>query len=149
MIYDADPYISTPLALHAFRRIQWNEGSKQFDANPVGVGITRVPLAGITALLEDLDATGRSDHDMDTSDHADDRKNGTSQPSTASILGWDVLRDEIDEDAAAITLAQVQLEDGDLLDCVVKPDPSLASAPKAARSIGRDRPSDRFSHSRR
>ncbi|SPO21553.1 uncharacterized protein UTRI_01039_B [Ustilago trichophora] len=148
MLYDADPTVSTPLALHAFRRIRWNHRLRHFDAKPVGVGVTRVPLDSVSSLLSDLDSADQDGMDLDTPESKHNRN--TSSATTSKLLGWDLLNDEIDESAAAITLAEINLADGDLLDCVVKPDPSLAMASKQARSTGRDRaPVDRFSHSRR
>lgn len=85
--------------------------------------------------------------DLDVADQRHDEK--PFSESTSKLLGWDLLRDEIDENAAIITLADIGLSDGDMLDCVVRPDPSLATAPKQNRPSGRDGPSDRFAHSRR
>ncbi len=141
MLYDAGSSVSTPLALHAFRRVRWNDRQDSFEASPVGVGITRVPLDSVSALLSDLDES----QDMDISDPSEKQRNVTGQASITSMLGWDELRDEIDESAAANTLAKIGLTDGDILDCVVKPDPSLATAP---RSSGRPS-TERFGHSRR
>lgn len=147
LLYDADPNLSTPLALHAFRHIYWNDRLREYDAKPVGVGVTRVPLDSISALLSDIDTADQDDMDVDAADPKQEQKgNGES---VSNLLGWDLLRDEIDESAASIKLADIDLSDGDMLDCVIKPDPSLAMAPKQIRPIGRDRPSDRFGHSRR
>ncbi|SNX82706.1 uncharacterized protein MEPE_01412 [Melanopsichium pennsylvanicum] len=148
LLYDADPDISTPLAPHAFRHIYWNHRLRDFEATPLGVGVTRVPFDSVSALLSDLDQDDKHEMDVDT---ADDRHVDPSNgPSTSKLLGYDMLTDEIDEKAAAITLAEIDLADGDFLDCVVKPDPSLVLASKSSRPLGRDRPSaDRFGHSRR
>ncbi|SJX61406.1 uncharacterized protein SRS1_10456 [Sporisorium reilianum f. sp. reilianum] len=146
LLYDADPTISSPLALHAFRHIYWNDRLREYDAKPVGVGVTRVPLSSVSALLSDLD-TADQDMQVDGADQQRDQR--PNDESTSKLLGWDLLKDEIDESAASITLADVNLSDGDMLDCVIKPDPSLATAPKQARPTGRDRPSDRFGLSRR
>ncbi|SPO22361.1 uncharacterized protein UTRI_01039 [Ustilago trichophora] len=148
MLYDADSNISTPFALHAFRHIYWNDRLRDFDAKPVGVGVTRVPLDSVSSLLSDLDSADQDGMDVDTADSKPNHN--TSSETISKVLGWDLLKDEIDETAAAITLAEINLADGDLLDCVVKPDPSLTMAPKQARPSGRDRVSvDRFTHSRR
>lgn len=149
MLYDADSSISTPLALHAFRRIHYSERRRDYESSPIGVGVTRVPLNSVSALLSDLD-TPEQDH-MDTATPNDRQDRIQDRVSTSKLLGWDVLEDEIDESAAAITLAELNLVDGDAVDCVVKPDPSLALAPKPSSSQGRDRPPppDPFSHSRR
>lgn len=151
MLHDADPSISSPLALHAFRHICYNERRRDFEATPIGVGITRVPLDSVTDLLADLDTADKDQMDTDTPDHSASPKRENGSTSTATILGWDTLKEEIDESAAAMTLAQIKLNDGDFLDCVVKPDPTLALTPKPSRTVGRDRPPppDRFAHSRR
>ena len=101
MLYDADPTISTPLALHAFRRVYWNDRLRDFEATSIGVGVTRVPLDSVSALLSDLDAPGQDDMDLDTVDQKHGKK--TEGPSTTKLLGLDILTDEIDERAAAIT----------------------------------------------
>ncbi len=147
MLYDADATISSPLALHAFRRIFWNDRRRDYDAEPVGVGITRVSLDSVQALLLDLDTADQDGMDIDGADQEQDQ--AVFGESTSKLLGWDLLKDEIDEKAASMTVAQIELSDGDMLDCVIKPDPSLALAPKTSRSIGRNRPPDRISHSRR
>lgn len=147
MLYDADPSVSSPLALHAFRHVFWNDRLHEFDSRPVGVGVTRVPLASISALLSDLDSSEQDSMDVDQADQ-NGRQHGKNE-STAKHLGLDLLQDEIDEDAASIVLADLGLADGDLLDCVVKPDPSLTIAPKQPRSTGRDRAADRFAQPRR
>ena len=85
--------------------------------------------------------------DIDQADAKQDLKSDSE--SISKLLGWDLLHDEIDERAASITLADIDLSDGDLLDCVIKPDPTLAIAPNQGRPAGRDRPSDRYGHSRR
>ncbi|GAC96925.1 histone deacetylase complex protein [Pseudozyma hubeiensis SY62] len=144
MLYDADPAVSSPLSLHAFRHVFWNDRLHEFDSRPVGVGITRVPLASITTLLSELDSEQGS---MDV-DQADGRHQVENE-TMAKQLGWDLLQDEIDEDAAGIVLSDLGLADGDLLDCVIKPDPSLAMAPKQPRATGRDRAADHFAPPRR
>jgi histone deacetylase complex subunit SAP18 len=146
MLHDADPSISTPLGLHAFRRVHWNDRLGDFDATPLGVGITRVPLDSVSKLLSDLADSDRDNMDIDSADRRQDPKQAPA--STSAVLGWDKLQDEIDEKAAAITLAQINLADGDFLDCVVKPDPTMELAPKPSRPTGRERPpADRFNHS--
>ncbi|SOV02539.1 uncharacterized protein UDID_01975 [Ustilago sp. UG-2017a] len=150
MLYDADTCISTPLALHAFRRIHRSERLPgDFEATPIGVGITRVPLASVSALLSDLDIPDEDRMDTDTPEQRQNKAH--DRVSTSKLLGWDLLEDEIDENAAAITLAELNLVDRDMVDCVIKPDPSLALAPKPSRPMGRDRqpPPERFSHSPR
>ncbi|CDR88035.1 uncharacterized protein SPSC_03621 [Sporisorium scitamineum] len=147
LLYDADPSISSPLALHAFRHIYWNDRRREYDARPIGVGVTRVPLSSVSALLSDLDTAEQDGMDVDVADAKRDQK--VNGESTSGLLGWDLLKDEIDESAATITIADIGLSDGDMLDCVIKPDPTLANAPKQARPTGRDRPLDRFGHSRR
>lgn len=147
MLYDADPSISSPLALHAFRHIFWNDRRHEYIAEPIGAGVTRVSLDSVSALLSDLDASEQSGMDVDMADQQQDLK--ATGESTSKVLGWDILREEIDEKAAGMTVAEIDLAEGDMLDCVIKPDPTLALAPKSLKSIGRERPSDRFGPSRR
>lgn len=152
MLYDADPSVSTPLALHAFRRIHLGGRTGDLDATPIGVGVTRVPLDSVTALLLELDEPPQDKMDVDTADRPEASDHTKSNVRTSSLLGWNLLRDEIDESAAALNLGQIGLGgDKDILDCVVKPDPTLSLAPKPSRSTGRERsfPPDRYARSRR
>uniref|UniRef100_V5EVA4 Uncharacterized protein n=1 Tax=Kalmanozyma brasiliensis (strain GHG001) TaxID=1365824 RepID=V5EVA4_KALBG len=147
MLYDADPSISSPLALHAFRHVFWNDRRREYNAEPVGAGITRVSLDSVSALLSDIDASDHSGMDVDAADQQQDPK-AIGEP-TSKVLGWDMLREEMDDKAAGMTVAEIDLADDDVLDCVIKPDPTLALAPKTTKSIGRERSSDRFGRSRR
>ncbi|SPO46042.1 uncharacterized protein PSANT_03728 [Moesziomyces antarcticus] len=139
MLYDADPSISSPLALHAFRRISWNDRSRTYEAASIGVGVTRVPFTSISSLLSDITDKDPGNGTTATSEETADSTREADPTSPAALLGWHTLSDEIDDTAAAITLAQLDLADGDLIDCVVKPDPSLALAPKQSRPTDRNR----------
>lgn len=147
MLYDADPTISSPLALHAFRHVYWNDRLREFDSKRIGVGVTRVPLSSIVALLSDLDTADPTDMHVDDADQQHNQQ--PNRNCTSNMLGWHLLNDEVDEHAAAMVIADIGLADGDLLDCVIQPDPTLTMAPKLSRTIDRDRPADRYSNSRR
>lgn len=147
MLYDADPAVSSPLALHAFRHVYWNDRLRQYESSPVGGGITRLPLSSISALLSDVDTAIQDDMQVDNADQQ--RHQQRDGQDISKVLGLDLLKDEIDEDAAAVVLADIGLADGDLLDCVIEPDPSLTVAPKQYRTTARDRATDRFGPSRR
>lgn len=92
-----------------------------YDARQSGAGITRVPLSDVEELMRDK---------IDT------------------VTGWARLKEEVDEDAANTSLAKLQLEDGDILDCIIRPDPiAIRNATSLrvgeARSKGQERSSSR------
>ncbi|PWZ03323.1 hypothetical protein BCV70DRAFT_197543 [Testicularia cyperi] len=150
MLYDVEPSISTPLALHAFRVVGRDGIHGPFVARDIGIGVTRVPIDSICDLLKDPDTDNsmREDSNMAVDDEGitqgaqatDTTTRGTrskaSEKPIIATLGLDLLRDEVDEDAAQITISQLDLRGGEFLDCVVKADPSRASRPSAGPGSG-------------
>ncbi|PWN53040.1 hypothetical protein IE53DRAFT_384473 [Violaceomyces palustris] len=103
MLHEAQPSFSGPRSLHAFRVIYYDRNHSGYAAREAGLGVTRVPLANLESLLEV------------SSDNRD--KDGRDQAWSAS---FDKFKQEVDESSARTTLQQLNIQDGDILDCVVK-----------------------------
>ncbi|EPQ28392.1 uncharacterized protein PFL1_04219 [Pseudozyma flocculosa PF-1] len=109
MLHEANPSLSQPLSLHAFRLIHVYRDRSRCSARSVGGGVTRVPLRDMEDLMDGIEL------------------------DTATKRAIESLREESDESVAKRTLHQLAVQDGDLLDCTVKADPTIPTAPAAPR----------------
>ncbi|KAN0061055.1 hypothetical protein ACQY0O_006790 [Thecaphora frezii] len=109
MLHEANPSLSQPLSLHAFRVIYFDARRSQSVAREAGAGVTRVALEDIEELMDGIEL------------------------DTAAKRAFADLKEEVDERAAKTTMQQLRLVDGDVLECVTKPDPTIPSAPAAAK----------------
>lgn len=119
MLSEAEPSLSAPLAMHSFRRVCYDQDRRSHTATDIGSGVTRVPLASIASLLEDIELP--SDNSI---------------PSVRQMLGYDQKQTQADETVAAMTVTQLQLGPGDMLDCAVTDNPSSSSRDYSGRHGG-------------
>lgn len=119
----------TPLTPHAFRTVYYDAPRKTWTGKEVGRGVTRVSREEVEDLMKDNDEK-KKDQDEERMDLDEDSSKdpSSSNPdsrrrnqSSTRNPAWRVKNNdnEYDEKSSRTTLGELNIRDGDCLDCVV------------------------------
>lgn len=107
LLHSAAPSLSQPLSLHSFRLVYYDSRKDCYAAREVAHNITRISKADLAGRLGSQEA-----REMLCLASKPTKEDGTAR--------------ETETNDAGITISQLDLEDGDLLECMILP-PSLPS----------------------
>lgn len=126
LLHMRDPSLSSLNTLHFFRIVHFDGAQGRWVAREAGGNITRVDRKTYEAALDDVDGGADDGEQHDIYRKAVQRVRQR-------------MPDQVDEEAALLTLEKLQWQEGDLLDCMI-------DTPKTARN-GAGHRSDRDTRS--